>query len=281
MPASVTDEQNRLLRSWLGPFKVVKDCSWPLQDTSVLHVSTPDGGDFIVKASTTSHHLRREIAALAPGLPGLHGRAPVLRQASVKAGILVTEFLPGTSVEGSPAEYGPDTYRQAGVLLAKLHRPAGTSADYMKKLAYQTQLLIRSAEGLLAPGVRARAEQELAGLTPAPVKLVTTHGDYQPRNWLVDEGRIKVIDFGRADARPWIHDLVRLTHQQFLGRPALAEAFYSGLGKDLNSSEAGVWQLENLNQALGTVVWAHKIGDAAFEQSGVLMVERILAGLKA
>lgn len=44
----------------------------------------------------------------------------------------------------------------------------------------------------------------------------------------MDGGKIKVIDFGRADARPWVHDLVRLTHQQFLGRPALAEAFYSG-----------------------------------------------------
>ncbi|WP_066278784.1 aminoglycoside phosphotransferase family protein [Arthrobacter sp. OY3WO11] len=278
MPASVTDEQNRLLRSWLGPFRVVKDYSWPLQDTSVLHVSTPDGGSFIVKASTTSHHIRREIAALAPGLPRLHGSAPVLRQASVKAGILVTEFLPGTSVEGTEAEYQPGTYRQAGALLAQLHRPAGTSADYTKKLAYQTQLLIRSAEGLLAAGLRARAAEELASITPAPVELVTTHGDYQPRNWLVDGGRIKVIDFGRADARPWVHDLVRLTHQQFLGRPALAEAFYGGLGKHPKSAEADVWQLENLNQALGTVVWAHKIGDAAFEQSGVERLERILAG---
>ena len=278
MSASVTAEQHRLLRSWLGPFMVVKDYSWPLQDTSVLHVSTPDGGSFIVKASTTSHHIRREIAALAPGLPGLRGSAPVLRQASVKAGILVTEFLPGTSVEGTAAEYQPGTYRQAGALLAKLHSPAGTSADYAKKLAYQTQLLIRSAEGLVAAGVCARAEQELAGLKPGPVELVTSHGDYQPRNWLVDGGRIKVIDFGRADARPWVHDLVRLTHQQFLGRPALAEAFYSGLGKQPGSSDAGLWQLENLNQALGTVVWAHKIGDAAFEQSGVERLERILAG---
>ncbi|GGI68135.1 hypothetical protein GCM10007175_00940 [Pseudarthrobacter scleromae] len=257
---------------------MVKDYSWPLQDTSVLHVSTPDGGSFIVKASTTSHHIRREIAALAPGLPGLHGTTPVLRQASAEAGILVTEFLPGTPVEGSADEYRPETYRQAGAVLAQLHRPAGTSADYTKKIAYQTQLLISSAEGLLAAGLRARAAGELAGITPAPVELVTTHGDYQPRNWLVDGGKIKVIDFGRADARPWVHDLVRLTHQQFLGRPALAEAFYSGLGKHPNSAAADVWQLENLNQALGTVVWAHKIGDAAFEQSGVERLERILAG---
>jgi Ser/Thr protein kinase RdoA (MazF antagonist) len=275
----VTDEQHLLLKSWLGPFLVVKDYSWPLQDTSVLHVSTADGGNFIIKASTSSHHIRREIAALQLGLPGLRGRASTLRHASAEAGVLVTEYLPGSSVEGSPAEHDPATYRQAGALLATLHRPAGTSADYARKLAYQTQLLIRSAHGLLGEDTLIRVTKELGRLDPGPAQLVTTHGDYQPRNWLDDQGQIKVIDFGRADARPWMHDLVRLTHQQFVGQPALEEAFYSGLGRRLQRSEADMWQLENLNQALGTVVWAHKIGDAAFEQSGVQRVERILAGL--
>jgi Ser/Thr protein kinase RdoA (MazF antagonist) len=279
MPGLVTDDQSRLLESWLGPFMLVKDYSWPLQDTSVLHVATADGGNFIIKASTSSHHIRREITALQPGLPGLHGKASVLRHASAEAGVLVTEFLPGTSVEGSPAEHDPATYRQAGALLAKLHRPAGTSADYAKKLAYQTQLLIRSAHGLLGEDTLIGVAKELGRLDPGPAQLVTTHGDYQPRNWLDDQGQIKIIDFGRADARPWMHDLVRLTHQQFVGQPALEEAFYSGLGRRLQRSEADMWQLENLNQALGTVVWAHRIGDAAFEQSGVQRVERTLAGL--
>lgn len=277
MPGLLTDEQTRLLASWLGPFEVVRDYSWPLQDTSVLHVSTPAGGSFIVKASTTSHHIRREVTALRHGLPRLQGKASHLRYSCVEAGILVTEFLPGTSVEGSPAEHDPETYRQAGALLARLHRPAGTSADYAKRLAYQTQLLIRSAQGLLAGKTLALAVRELAGLRVGPAHLVTTHGDYQPRNWLHDHGQIKVIDFGRADARPWMHDLVRLTHQQFPGHPALEQAFYSGFGRRVQASEADMWQLENLNQALGTVVWAHRIGDSAFEQSGVEGLERTLA----
>ena len=83
------------------------------------------------------------------------------------------------------------------------------------------------------------------------MQLVTTHGDYQPRNWLHDQGQIKVIDFGRAADRPWLHDLVRLTNQQFLGQPGLGEAFYSGFGRRVQASEADMWQLENLNQALG------------------------------
>ncbi|TNB70129.1 aminoglycoside phosphotransferase family protein [Arthrobacter sp. BB-1] len=278
MPGFLTDEQTRLLSSWLGPFEVVRDHSWPLQDTSVLHVSTPAGGSFIVKASTTSHHIRREVAALRHGLPGLQGKASLLRYASVAAGILVTEFLPGASVEGSAAEHDPETYRQAGDLLARLHRPAGTSSHYAKKLAHQTQLLIRSARGLVDEDTLTLAVQGLAGLRLGPVQLVTTHGDYQPRNWLHDEGQIKVIDFGRADHRPWMHDLVRLTSQQFLEQPGLEEAFYSGFGRRIQEFEADTWQLENLNQSLGTVVWAHRIGDSAFERSGVETLERTLAG---
>ena len=114
MRQGITEEQIRLLTSWLGEFSVVQDYSWPLQDTNVLHVATRPGEEFIVKASTTSHHIHREIAAHAGGFEGLHGRVPALRFASAKAGILVTEFLPGILVEGTPAEDEPETYRQAG-----------------------------------------------------------------------------------------------------------------------------------------------------------------------
>ncbi len=103
-------------------------------------------------------------------------------------------------------------------------------------------------------------------------------GPFQPRNWLQGEGRIKVIDFGRADARPWVHDLVRLSHKQFVGSPHLADAFHGGLGRHIGPAEDSIWQLENLNQAIGTVVWAHGIGDYAFRDFGVAMLERVLAG---
>ncbi|MEV7606992.1 hypothetical protein AB0N65_16285 [Paenarthrobacter sp. NPDC089322] len=89
---------------------------------------------------------------------------------------------------------------------------------------------------------------------------MTTHGDFQPRNWLHDDGTVKVNDFGRADLRPWIHDVVRLSHQQFLTDHHLGAAFYLGLGRFVRTpEEAGVWRLENLNQAVGTVVWAHQV----------------------
>ncbi|MET3163280.1 UNVERIFIED_ORG: thiamine kinase-like enzyme [Arthrobacter sp. UYEF10] len=134
------------------------------------------------------------------------------------------------------------------------------------------------AHGLLPETQLESFEQELDALRPGTVQLVATHGDYQPRNWLQDNGQIKVIDFGRADRRPWVHDLVRLSHQQFVHRPELADAFHAGLGKAVGPVEAGLWRLENLNQAIGTVVWANQVGDTAFEQTGRAMVGRVLSG---
>lgn len=278
MCEGITEEQNHLLSFWLGKFEVKKDYSWPLQDTHVLHVCTPSGGSFIVKASTTSHHIRREIAAHNAGFIGLIGRVPVLRHASVQAGILVTEFLPGTLVEGTPAEGDSETYRQAGVLLGKLHRPAGISFEYAQALQTSTRSWIQRGDGLVPERNLVRLAKVLNALNPGPVQMVTTHGDFQPRNWLQENGQIKVIDFGRADARPWVHDLVRLGHQQFLGCPHLEDAFFEGLGKKVETADADIFLLENLNQAISTVVWAHQIGDHAFEQSGVQMVERVLSG---
>ncbi len=258
---------------------MVQDHSWPLQDTTVLQVAARDGLEFIVKASTTSHHIRREIAAYSRGLHGLDGRVPTLRHAAPEAGLLVTVYLPGTLVAGTPAEFDPATYRAAGALLSMLHRPAGTSRSYVRAMTARTSALLDRAQGLLLEGTQRGAKDALASLEPGPAELVTTHGDYQPRNWLDDHGLVKVIDFGRAELRPWVHDLVRLSHQQLLARPELAEAFYEGLGRVITTGqEQQLWTLENLNQAVGTVVWAHRVGDPEFERQGVEMVARVLEG---
>ncbi|TVU66652.1 aminoglycoside phosphotransferase family protein [Paenarthrobacter nitroguajacolicus] len=279
MTGSITEQQHELLTSWLGIYAVIQDHSWPLQDTTVLQVAGHDGRHYIVKASTTSHHIRREIAAHARGLSGLEGRVPTLRHAAPEAGILVTTYLPGKLVAGTDAETDPATYREAGAILAALHQSAGTSRGYVRALTVKTGFLIDTAQGLLPGETQSRLRDTLASVDLGPVELVTTHGDYQHRNWLQDAGHIKVIDFGRAEVRPWVHDLVRLSHQQFLSQPALRTAFHEGLGKMIvTEQDRQLWTLENLNQSVGTVVWAHQVGDASFEQQGVEMVERVLRG---
>lgn len=69
MTDAISSRQLELLTSWLGHFTVIQDHSWPLQDTTVLQLETEDGRHVTVKASLTSHHIRREIKRTPVGCP--------------------------------------------------------------------------------------------------------------------------------------------------------------------------------------------------------------------
>lgn len=107
------------------------------------------------------------------------------------------------------------------------------------------------------------------------MRVVPTHGDWHPRNWLIDQGIVRVIDFGRFAMRPASTDLTRLAAQQWNGHPELEAAFFDGYGDDPRDPE--LWRLEALRQAVGTACWAHKVGDEAFEQQGHRMLVEALA----
>lgn len=289
---ALNPRQGDLLTVWLGEWSVVADLSWPLQDTRVLRVRSAHG-DHIVKAARdglpVSHHFTREIDAHV-GVLAQQTRSrrdlpvPVLEHHDRSLGLIVTRFVPGELVLGTGAETDPHVYEQAGRILAQLQVPGEVSTDYGLRLAGAAADLARQAreqglvtddriDGLIALLARATTDGAIAH---RPVRLAFTHGDFQPRNWLVHEGRVSVIDFGRAAQRSGVSDLVRLRHQQFVGRPDLSDAFDEGLGRPLSSDDRELLLLETIREAVGTVVWAHRIGDAPFEEHGRTMVERIL-----
>lgn len=271
----LTDAQRSLLDEWLCDWKVVRDHSWPLQDTIVLHARA-GSRNYIVKASRTSHHLDREIGAHEQFIGRFTGWAPRLVHASAAQRILVTEFLPGELVEGTDAEWNADTYRQAGARLRDLLIPGAVSEDYLERLKTRTRQSIAAAQALVERGQLVQLEDNLSAIPARPVTLSFTHGDFQPRNWLMNDGRLFVIDFGRADQRHWTSDLVRLHSQQFVEREPLVEAFFSGLQRELTAEDADAFQLERIQQAVGTVVWAHGINDEDFEEHGRQMIRTIL-----
>ena len=78
----------------------------------------------------------------------------------------------------------------------------------------------------------------MASWPTPPATLVPTHGDWQPRNWLVHEGLVSIIDFGRADLRPAWTDFSRLAAGQFLEDAALEAAFLEGYGEDPREPDA-------------------------------------------
>ncbi|GAB3608940.1 hypothetical protein GCM10027414_10650 [Humibacter ginsengiterrae] len=265
-----------LLDIWLGDWSVVADHSWPLQETAVLQVRSRSG-EHIVKASETSHHIGREIAAHRDVLNALHDLpAPRLQFADIQAGILVTEYLPGRLLLGTPEQEHPDYFEQAGAILARLQVPGPLSDEYLDAVAARTLDGIERAECLVDDLSRRRLKMKLRSLSRHPVRLYFTHGDYQPRNWLVHEGRIAVIDFGRGAQRSWVSDLVRLRSKDFHDRPQLEAAFMRGTGRELDADDRAVLELETMREAVGTVVWSHGIGDDDFEEHGRVMIRRLL-----
>ena len=187
--------------------------------------------EVVVKAgSADDDHMAREITAheSAVGPLAQCRRAPRLLHADRGLQLLATTYLPGLLVEGRPEEWDPETYRQAGRLLAVLHAQGSrVDPDYEARDDARALAWLEGPHRIDVDAVD-RLRAELTTQVPGPCRLVPTHGDWQPRNWIVDGGRVCVIDFGRADWRPAETDLARLAAQQFRGRADLERASWTG-----------------------------------------------------
>lgn len=102
---------------------------------------------------------------------------------------------------------------------------------------------------------------------------VPTHGDWQPRNWLIaDDGLVRVIDLGRADWRPAETDLTRLSRQDFLRDGALERAFFDGYGADPRGGP--LWRMIDTAEAIGTIEWGYRF-EPSFGALGLRHLERL------
>lgn len=268
--------QRALLDGWLPGWQAVADHSWGLVGTTVLEIAH-EGSRLIAKAGDErDHHIARELRAhrewLTPWTS--QARAPGLLYGDFDNKLLVTEFLPGRLVEGTVHERRPDTYRQAGVLLAQLHAQLSVVDHDYEARARAKALAWLDAPHRISPGDVARLRETLDSWPAPATTLVPTHGDCQPRNWLVHEDLVSVIDFGRSDLRPAATDLTRLAAQQFRDDPALEEAFLEGYGGDPREPQA--WLRDRIREAIGTAAWAHKVGDESFERQGLRMIAEAL-----
>lgn len=276
---ALTERQRRLVEHWLPGAVVERSHGWGLVATTVLEVV--HGGDrFIVKAGGPyDHHIARELEAHEKWLgPWTSiGRAPVLVHGDREAKLLVTRWLPGRLVLGSSHADDPSTYRQAGLLLAMLHGQQEPMVDDAYEAAENAKSLAwLDKPHRIEPATEARLRARIASWPTPPVALVPTHGDWQPRNWLVDGSTVSVIDFGRAALRPAMSDLTRLAVQDFARDPLLEKEFLRGYGSDPREPEA--WGRLLVREAVGTAVWAHQVGDEAFEAQGHRMVAEALEG---
>jgi Ser/Thr protein kinase RdoA (MazF antagonist) len=248
--------------------------SWGVQGILVLRVATPEGLA-VVKASDVNHHIQRELRAYRQMTASLGDRAPRLLHADPRAGVVVTTWVPGRLVEGGPVEFSPQIFQQAGELLARFQEPRQETRSYDPAALNKIDDFARRAEPLVPSDLLAAARRIAARHVASPRLLYATHGDYQPRNWIEDGGQLAVIDFGRSGYRPWVTDLVRLEYSYFSDHPDLRSAFLTGYGRD-PADEADSWRLDSLLQSLGTLVWAHDVGDGLFEADGRRMLEQVV-----
>jgi hypothetical protein len=265
----LSDRQSVFLERTLPGAEIVVDLSWPLSVNRVLEVRC-DARSYIVKAGgTNNHHIPREIRAHASWTDELAAArlASPLVAADGAANALVLERLDGVLVQGTDAEHRWDVHAQAGRLLGRFHHQHDERSETYEANETAKALAALGSAHRIDAGSAARARDVLHRHRPGPVLLVPTHGDWQPRNWLIDRGTVRIIDFGRFGFRPASADFVRLQARQWQRRPELATAFLEGYGAD--PREEDQWRISLLRDAIGTAVWAFRVGDQQFEAEGL------------
>lgn len=273
---TVDERQRELLAEWLPRGEVVKDHSWGLVGTTVLELMQ-DGVRYVAKAGDEADQgIARELQAHREWLTPwtVSKRAPEFAYGDEAAKLVVTRYLPGELVEGTGLEHLPETYRQAGELLAQFHGQLTVDDEDFEAAAKKKALDWLAKPHRIAPDTAARLQSIVESWPTPPSVLVPTHGDWQPRNWLIHQDTVAVIDFGRAALRPAYTDLGRLATQQFRKTPSLEAAFLDGYGSDPRDPET--WRRNRLRDAIGTAVWSYQVGSEDYERQGHRMIAEAL-----
>lgn len=272
----LSEQQAELARTWLGTPSLIADLSWGQVDTKVLHVSTRDRTVIVKAAGPDNHHIGREITAHESYTSPLvaSGRAGGLLRSSRQLNLLVLDYLDGDLVEGTGEELAESAHAQAGELLKLLHGQESRIDDQYEFRVTAKSLAWLDRKHRIDPEVEREARQRLTEYRPLPIVVVPTHGDWQPRNWISENGELRAIDFGRFDFRPAATDLCRLAVQQWRKNATLEATFLAGYGGDPRSEV--VWRMDLLREAIGTAVWAHLVGDEMFEAQGHQMLSQSL-----
>ncbi len=256
--------------------------------SSVLRIRDASGAIWFLKRHGDHARYLAELAAYREWVPALQDAAPHLRafDNSLQAVILsaapgeaapwpATEaFCPGTD---RPADR--DLHRAAGKVLRRLHdaQPALPWPDFAVAKIQQFYRLKPAAAGLLRRSELDRAGEEVAALdgTPAPAR-VPCHHDYTPRNWLVHNRALCVIDFEWSGLDARVADLARLHLGIWDARPDLREAFLAGYGQDLSGADRQILHACAVLTGVWLLIKAHDTRQPSFEDASRTALLRVI-----
>jgi Ser/Thr protein kinase RdoA (MazF antagonist) len=245
----------------------------------VLRLRDTSGVPWFIKAHGDRERYRAELAAYRSWVPALDGRAPRLRAFDDSRQAMILSAVPGElarwpedTVDGNDAGRSAEraVHRDAGKVLSLLHstRPA-TRWDYFAAVKIREfDSLTSSAASLLHPRELSAARGEVETLARIPsAERIPCHHDYTPRNWLVHDDTVHVVDFEWSGLDVWVADLARLHLGIWATRPDLREAFLSGYGRDLDEGDRAMLHGCAVLTGVWLVVKAHEMRRPSFEDA--------------
>jgi Phosphotransferase enzyme family len=272
----------------LGACELQADCSWGHRLSSVLRIRDASGAIWYLKHHADQARYRAEVAAYREWVPALQDAAPRLRAFDDSLQAVILSAAPGdpapwpataTSGPGTDRRAERDLHRGAGNVLRRLHdaRPALPWPDFAAVKIRQFDRLRPAAAPLLRRCELDRAGEEVAALDgmPAPVR-VPCHHDYTPRNWLVHDGAVRVIDFEWSGPDARVADFARLHLGIWDARPDLREAFLAGYGQDLSSADRRILHGCAVLTGVWLLIKAHNTRQPSFEDASRAALLRII-----
>ncbi|MEQ4203863.1 phosphotransferase [Actinopolymorpha sp. B9G3] len=151
-----------------------------------------------------------------------------------------------------------------------MDRSGGTQARRTRRLGRPRGRTLRPAR----TGLRA-VHTSFPGRDSGAPPRVSCHFDYSPRNWLVDVGRVHLIDFEWAQPEVWVNDLGRLFFGLWRTRPDLREAFLDGYGRQPDEADLALLLGSYALTTVWHLVWTYEHDNPEFGSA----VREILHGL--
>jgi len=258
-----------------------RDVSWPHRQSTVWEVEQAGRTVAFLKMHSQSRKFESELRNYREYVPVLGRAAPQLMGVYEEAEhALLISVLPGrvASLTEWSAETEYELHVRASGLLRLLHQIPVEEAQRREVEARTRASLNRwfeRARAHLPANVMNWAIERIEGGIAQSPPICVCHKDFSPRNWIATpDGQVGLIDFERTCVDYQYLDWSRLWMREWLRRPELKDAFFTGYGVVPELWEDLMQRFLTLDAVAG-VAWAIEHNDLRFAEENRAIVERL------